>query len=69
MKSSPNSQNAAGTTEDRSVERKRRQKEKEEEDIAVQRMLKDEKLKIEEDKKIKALAATASKEEAKMKGK
>ena len=41
-------------------------KEKEEEDISAQRMLEEEKLKIEEEKNIKAAADTPSKEKSKM---
>ena len=61
MPSSAKSRNATGIAADRSAERKRLQKEREEEDIAAQRMLKEEKLKIEEEKNMKTAAATALK--------
>ena len=54
---------------DISAEQKRRQKERQEEDIVSQCMLEEEKFKREHEKNMKTSATTALKEEAKMKGK
>ena len=63
MPSSAKIRNATVTAADRSAEGKIRQKEREEEDIVAQSMLEEYKLKIEEEKKMKAAADTALKEE------
>ena len=61
MPLSAKSQNATGTAAYRSAEQNLCQKEREEEDIAAQRMLEEEKLKREEREKTKISAATALK--------
>ena len=67
MLSSEKSKNATGAASDRPAERNRRQKQKEQEDIAAHRMFEEEKLKIEEEDNMKTEADTALKEETKRK--
>ena len=69
MASWAKSRNTIDTSVDRWEERKLHQEEIEEEDIAAKWMLEEEKLKREEDKKMKTSDATSLKEEAKMKDK